>query len=180
MTPSEQDKVPILSQPLLTDEGYLNEACMNELAAFIKNMPETWERLKDEPEWNTPKWTTLSDIVGALANAAVGNYQGYPIGLDAVIGYTSACLKRDPRFKDMGGCWMGEVSLCDINKFLWDTLGDLQAFKNWNEKSVMGERWLCLSATLHQTCVIIRTERREFEAFNARFDAEQRAKHDAK
>jgi len=59
----------IIQQPLLTDEGYLNPACMNELTSAINNMPKTFDRLKGDDEWNNKKdqWTLKKDIVGAFA-----------------------------------------------------------------------------------------------------------------
>ena len=63
--------IDILSQPLLTEEGFINEACINELTAAINNIPPAHERLKDDLEWSTKRWTNLRDITGSLAFSAI-------------------------------------------------------------------------------------------------------------
>lgn len=64
----------MISQPFLTEEGFVNEACWKELCAAIKNMPKTHERLSGDPEWNTPKWTSYRDITANLAYWAVHQF----------------------------------------------------------------------------------------------------------
>jgi len=166
------DKIEMLNEPLLTDEGYLNEACINELEQAIRNTPETWERLAGEPEWNTPRVVTDVDIIGRLAGCAVRAFNGAPPNLSEVIDFAHACLLRGPfaESSDYGGFRMARLSLCDINRLLWEYLGDLKSFNDWNKVEVVGERWISLSALLHQVCIEIRNERRHNLAFDIQFE----------
>jgi len=171
------DKIEMLSQPLTTEDGFLNEACMNELAAAIRNMPETHERMADNPEWSTPWITSDVEILSKLAHCAVELWHGAPPDLEKVLGFTKACLASGP-FKgetDFGGegrSWfMTDLSLCQINKFLWDVLGDLPQFMAWNDDEVHKD-WVDVHALLRNTCVEIRNERRHRLAFDRKFEAE--------
>jgi len=169
------ENIEMLTQPLTTEDGYLNEACINELSALIINMPETYERLAGEPEWATPWIVSDCDILSNLARCAVQIWHGAPPDLVEVIGYVQACLKSGP-FKNetdytAGGrpFRMKRMSLCEINKFLWDVLGDLPQFMAWNDVK-QHELWVDVHALLHNVCIEIRNERRHKLAFNRKFD----------
>lgn len=169
------DDIHMLSQPLITEEGFLNEACMNELNAAINNMPETWERLANDPEWTERQWIFSSTISGYLANTAVRLYRKCPPNLVHIIDYVATCLYRD--FENREHCKdhddiMAQWSLCEINKMLWDILGDLAPFKEWNTEKVMGEKWLDLSAVLHNVCLDVRSEWRNNKRFDEAFERE--------
>ena len=172
--PKNMPKVQMLTQPLLTEEGFINEACLNELEAAINNMPETYERLAGEPEWNVPAWTGANEIVGLLARWAIQQASGVPPRLADVTGFAIAAINRDQRFVSWGDIGRyAELSLCNINRLLWDILRDLQAFNDWNEAEVMhplGLQWIDLSALLHNVCITLRNERREFAEFNSKFE----------
>lgn len=56
-----------------------------------------------------------------------------------------------------------------INKTLWDILGDLTLFQEWNTEEVMGENWLDLSAILHNVCLDVRSEWRNEKRFDEEF-----------
>lgn len=176
----------IIEQPLLTEEGFINEACMNELAAAIKNMPEAYDRLSGDPEWNTPRWTRWRHIVSGVAQWAIRNISDdrndeegktvlinspvFPPGLENVLGYLGTCLRKDKIFDELG---YANLSLCQINKMLHDILmEDGSVFVSWNTEETMGEAWLDLSALLHNACLSIRDERRDNDRFDARFKAE--------
>lgn len=174
-------QMQMISQPLLTEEGFVNEACINELNAAIKNMPETWERLANDPEWSKKEVVSLSELMGALGKWMIRQYSGVvPVGFNSVIGYANAVLKKSV-FKDVldpaHDYRSVYLSLCDINKLLWDTLGDLQAFKDLNDKDVVGEHWLDLGALLHNVCIDIRQSRRENADFDRRFKEEHEKEH---
>lgn len=165
----------IIEQPMLTEEGFLNEACMNELAAAINNMPETWERLAHDPEWNEKQWIFTSSISGYLANAAVRIYGKCPPNLVQIVDYVGVCLHKE--FKKREGIKnaydiMCQLTLCEINKMLWDILGDLSLFQEWNIKEVMGDNWLDLSAVLHYVCLNVRSEWRDNKRFDEAFERE--------
>ena len=86
----------IIQQPLLTDEGYLNPACMNELTYAINNMPKTFNRLAGDSEWDNKKdqWTSKQNIVGAFAMwACRQSPYGVPDGLENVCKYLNAALE---------------------------------------------------------------------------------------
>jgi hypothetical protein len=169
------DKIPMLTQPLTTEEGFLNEACMNELNAAILNIPETHKRLKDDPEWMTPQCISDIDILGALADSAIKCFGGAPPNLEAIVNYTKVEL-RTQLFKETCD---GEadrfrltyMSLCQINKFLWDILGELDIFIDWNDSNKY-KNWIDTSAVLHNVCIAVRNDRRHFVAFNEKFDRE--------
>lgn len=169
--------IQMLTQSLLTEEGFLNEACMNELEAAINNMPETYERLADDPEWTAPAWTGATEMVGLLARYAIQQSVGVPPRLADVIGFAHTAIARDQRFVSWGDSIgkYANISLCDVNRLMWDILRDLQPFNDWNKAEVMcplGLQWIDLSALLHNVCLSLRTERREFSAFNAKFEEE--------
>lgn len=166
------ENIEMLSQPLTTEEGYLNEACLRELEAAIKGIPESHTRLADNAEWATPWWVMDTEIVGQLAHWAIRQFRGVPPNLKEVLGYTLVCL-RDGPFKDADDSddvRCVSLSLCQINKFLWDVLDGLPQFVDWNSKDKYGDRFIDLSALLHNVCVGIRDERRHHLAFDQKFE----------
>jgi hypothetical protein len=169
-----RDDFHILSQPFLTEEGFVNPACMQELDAAIRNIPPTHERLAGDPEWSTPRVTYFREITGYLANWAVRQIgekdsTPFPPGLEKVIGYLSACIR--PKFDE---CGYTEMSLCDVSRMLHEILMEDKTFVSWNDENVL-KGWLDLDALVHNVCLSIREERRAFDAFNRRFDEERAA-----
>lgn len=174
MNPEDFDH--ILANPLLTEDGFLNEACLNELASAIKNMPKTYERCADDPEWSKKRITHYREITGGLAHWAVRQLGSgskdctlpFPPNLEKVVGYLHACIRK--KFDEFG--WT-DLSLCDISKMLYDILYEqnVSVFDEWNTKEVLGEHWLDLDALLHNVCLTIRQERREHDRFDAEFEA---------
>jgi len=159
---------------------------MNELSAVIKNMPETYDRLSGDPEWNTPRITRWRNIVAGLSTWAIRNIMDdrndedgkmvfmnspvFPPGLENVLGYLGTCLRKDKIFDELG---YAKLSLCQINKMLHDILmEDGSIFVSWNTEETMGKAWLDLSALLHNVCLSIRDERRDNDRFDAKFEAE--------
>jgi hypothetical protein len=173
------DKIEYLTQPLLTEEGFLNEACINELSAWINNFPKTYARsdLLEDPEWSQKKVTSVKEITGYFAQWAVRqeDFVGCPPNLEKIITHLDQSLRTDfakidkTRWGEMG---YGNFSLCEINKMLWDILGDLSIFQEWNTKECLGEHWLDLDALLHNVCLSIRDERRKNDEFNRKFEEE--------
>lgn len=190
MTDSPLDDIPMLPEPMFTEEGFENPNFMPALTAAINNMPESYERLANEPEWNTPRWTNYRDVVGALAQWAIRNIPDddrdddlnvimldsppFPPDLEKVLGYVSACLK--PQFMKLNTCdplvGCAKVSLCDINHMLHEilTIEEFAPFMAWNTEEAMGKGWLDLSALLHNTCLTIRDERRANDLFDKKFE----------
>lgn len=182
----------IISQPLMTDEGFVNPACLNELDAAIKNIPPTYIRLQDDSEWGNSKnmWTFKHDIVGAFAMwACRQSPYGVPDGLENVCKYLNAALQS------CGNGWknegMQECSLNNINKWLHEILMDqgVVEFNAWNERKsgkipdiqfvtrIDKKRnpdydFIDVHALLHNVCLTIRDERRISKAFNDKFNAE--------
>lgn len=173
-----EDRVHMLTQPLLTDEGFVNEACMNELSAAIKSMPESYDRLAGDPEWTTPHPVVCEDLVGLLASWAISQMQRVPPDLEKVCNYLHACLKRDPFTEVVMGYRMTNLSLCDVNRILWRHLEGLEAFDAWNEEAKVGANWIDLSALLHNVCISIRNNWRHSLAFNRKFEAESAAEQE--
>lgn len=174
----------VLEQPLLTQDGFLNPACLNELYSAIKNMPKTYDRLSSDPEWSTPRITHWRDIVGALSLWAIRNIPDYyrdretmeevwvsnapvfPPGLEKILGFLGSSIRS--QFDKTG---YAELSLCDISRMLYDILYNQQisVFNDWNNDEVMGPHWLDLDALLHCVCITIRDERRDNDRFDKKF-----------
>lgn len=166
-------EIPMLSQPLVTEEGFLNEACMNELASVISSIPKTYERLKSDPEWSMRYWTIDTHILGSLAKTAVELFNGCPPNLQEILEYLKVMLRRDIFTEKLeeDNFRMAELSLCEINKCLWDTIGELDMFVEWNNSDKY-ENWIDLDACLHGVCIQIRNERRHNHAFDCKFERE--------
>ena len=192
---NKKEEIEILSQPFLTDEGFVNPACMNELENHINNMPKTYERFSDDSEWTEKRWIFEEEIVGALANWAIRQSPYIiPDDLETVLKYTHHCLlielsklPQEDKMSD-GYRLMVKISLCDINKLLWDILDDFRPFLKWNESKnktnsiQFSSRYyteenpdndfIDLDALLHNVCVSIRDETRAFDKFNKEFEKE--------
>ncbi len=184
------DDIPMLPEPMLTEDGFENPNFGPALAAAINNMPETYERLANDPEWNTPRWTFYREVVGALAQWAIRNISddgrddeqnvimldspAFPPEFEKVLGYVSACLKS--QFMKLNTCdplvGCAKVSLCDINRMLHEilTIEEFAPFVAWNTEEAMGKAWLDLSALLHNVCLTIRQDRRANDAFDKEFE----------
>jgi len=164
-----KDDIPILSQPFLTEEGFINPACMAELEAAIRNTPPIHVRAANDAEWTTPRITTYREITGYLAQWAVRQIDEcdetpFPPGLEKVIGYLTACIR--PKFDQQG--W-AELSLCDISRMLHEILMEDKTFQSWNDAKVL-KGWLDLDALIGNVCRSIRDERRAFDEFSREFD----------
>jgi hypothetical protein len=181
--------IPILTNPLLTEDGFVNEACINELGAAIRNMPEIHTRCAGDPEWNTPGWTFLSNITGPFAMWAVRQSPyGCPDGLEGIVKYLTACLKTAFPWDNAG---MSHLTLRDISQTLHRILmvDPPAAFSAWNESKraptdeerFMNNRpadadFIDLHALLTNTVISIRDERRKNDAFDRKFEAEWAAR----
>jgi hypothetical protein len=124
----------MLTQPFLTEDGFVNPACMSELAAAIANMPRVHDRCANEPEWNTPRWTTRGDIVGSFAKYACRQSPyGCPSNLENVVKFLDAALRTAVKW-DVGG--MALVSLCDVSRLLYGILYEqgVSQFDDWNRR----------------------------------------------
>jgi len=159
----------MLSQPLLTEEGFVNEACINELNAAILNMPPDWERLKDKPEWSKKHYIHWRHITGYLAQWAVRQINDndstpFPPKLENVIGYLTACIR--PKFDNLG--W-SHLTLCEISKMLHGILMDTQIFLDWNDSKII-KGWLDLDALIRNVCISIRDEKHIQDIFDADFE----------
>jgi len=188
-------KIEMLSQPLLTEEGFLNEACMNELANAIKNLPKIHERTDRDAEWTTKRWLFKKHITKGLAKSAVSQSPySCPDNLEEVIKYLDACLEKEVDW-DVSG--MAELSLCDISKLLYDILYEqgFTYFDNWN-KSKKGDveiqfvsshdgprnpdyDFIDLDALLSNVCLDIRMERRANDKFDKEFEEEYGKENEA-
>ena len=183
-----EDKIDhILSQPLTTEDGFLNPACMNELGATLANMPKTHERLNGDPEWEKKHWIFVNYVTGYLAMWAIRQSPyTYPERLDEVIKYLDACLTLKANKEKMM-----EVSLCEINKMLYEILYEqgVEAFDNWNKckkgdtpdisftsrydgKKDPDYDFVDLDALLHNVCISLRNDFRKDDEFDRKFKEE--------
>ena len=174
MTPDELKKmgIPIYEEPMFTEEGFVNPVFE---AGFASAIEDAWadatRRCELDPEWNTPRWTHWREVVGYFTHWAVRQIEchdktPFPPGLEKMIGYLSACIR--PQFDKQT---MALLSLVDIERMLMEVLWPMETFQSWNDREVL-PGWLDLHALLRNVCCSIRNERREFDRFNARFDAE--------
>jgi len=170
----EEDFDYVLKNSLITEDGFLNEACWNELCSVIKNMPKTHERLADNLEWSKRRITNIREITGGLAYWAVRQIACYtadglmvPPNLEKVISYLHTCVCS--KFDNHG---LAELSLCDVSKMIHDILYEqgISCFDEWNTREIMGEYWLDLDALIHNVCLTIRDERRKNDEFDRRFE----------
>ena len=184
---NEDDFDEMLEEPLMTEDGSVNEACLNELDAAIHGMPKSYYRLANDEEWSTERWTNKRDILAAFAKSAT-MLSPYPCpdNLEAVIKYLDTCLNSGVEWDNFGA---NELNLCCINKLLYDILYDqgIEYFDDWNkpkknwrdsdfrcfdeaERNDPDYGFIDLDALLHNTCLDIRMERRAFDKFNAEFE----------
>ena len=185
-----KEDMDIISEPFLTEEGFVNEACMNELGKAIKNTPKTHERLAHDEEWTKKRWTFKHDITGSFAKWAI-RQSGYhcPSHLEQVVSYLSACLIKEVGWEEQH--YIAELSLCDINKLLYDILYEqgVSYFDDWNKPKkewretdydCLGEAerndpdygYIDLDALLRNVCLDIRDEKRRDDEFDKRFEEE--------
>lgn len=194
---SKQEKIEMLSQPLLTEDGFINPACINELENTIAKAPKTFERLADNKEWSTPRATFIKQIIAAFAsNAITLSPYTVPENLETILKYLDRCLTSEllKNGDNSGFDQMYNLSLCDINRLLYAVLYDLEQIKAWNEpknktadKIVFTSRdsakpdpdddFIDIGALFHNTCLTIRSERREFDRFDAEFEKNWQKKH---
>ena len=183
MTPNGTTPEPdeILEQPMFTDEGFVNQACLNELDGALDALPATHIRLAGNSEWSTPRITSKKEIMGAFSKyAVIQSPYAFPEKLENVLGYLYACLTSEFG-KDYFKAW----SLCDINRKLHEILMDEELFTEWNERKngkqgtgfsslefqpSPADDFIDLHALLHNVCLDIRMERRAFDAFNKKFE----------
>lgn len=197
--PNDNPDIHMISQPLMTKEGFINPACMNELTDAINNSPKDFVRLSQDDEWNSLKhqWTTKCQIVGAFAKwACRQSPYGVPDDLETVCKFLNVCLDNLVMWNEYG---MKEMSLCEINKLLHDILYEqgVTLFDDWNKckagetpdiiftSRYSGKRnpdhdFIDLNALLRNVCLDIRSERRENRAFDEKFNKEWEARNGSK
>jgi len=188
----KKSEIEILSQPLTTEDGFINEACMNEMVAVFKNMPPTYERLANDPEWYIKKdmWIFPQDIIASFAKSACRlSPYGCPDNLNEICGYLNATIHR---YFSWDKHHMIEASLCEINKALYDILYEqgISQFDAWNEpkrEPSQEERilnyddrdpntnFMDLDALFRNVCLDIRMERRANRVFDRNFQADWEA-----
>ena len=171
--------IPMLTQPLLTEDGYINQACMNELEQALLNAPPTYKRLLNDPEWTKKDWLFIDNIPGSLAKWAIRQCDTIPPNLETVLKFTLECFKifakQDKESIFLSDGIMVNWSLCEINEKLHACLMDLKYFKEWNDEQKL-KQWIDLDALLHNVCLDFRTERRENDRFETKFKMEQELK----
>lgn len=174
----------IIEQPLTTGEGYINPACIKELEQEITNMPKTYERCNNDPEWNRQRWIFVKDVTSYFAKWAISQSPyPYPENLENVVRYLHACLIRQA-----DKVQMMRLSLCQINKMLYEILYEqgIKDFDKWNQSKNPGpnitftsiydnkpnpdDDFIDLDALLHNVCISLRDEFRKNDAFDKKFE----------
>ncbi len=171
-------EIEMLTQPLTTEDGFINEACVNELEAVIKNMPDTAERMSGDSEWELPGHTFDKSIAGYLSNWIIQQSGGAPECLSNLINclltFMRAEVPKDlvAHISEQHSSLLLKVSLCQIASILETTLADIPDWCKLNDKDYMGAQdldWIDLDACIRNVCTSIRDERRHIEAFERGF-----------
>ena len=190
----DKEKIDFLTQPLLTEDGYLNEACINELKCAIHNMPKIHERSAGEEEWEEKHWIFRKEITSLLAKNAISQSTYiWPEKLEEVIKYLDACLRKsvDWEIQESENNAMTQLSLNDISKLLYNILYDqnFEPFDNWNKSKIdTGQEiqfvsgfdgpsradysFIDLDALLSNVCIDIRNRVRKDKEFDKKFEEE--------
>ncbi len=185
---SQFDEENTLKEPLSNSDGSLNQDCMAELSEVVANIPKAHDRLSIDPEWSAKRITSKKDILGGFVKYAVRQSPyDCPDHIQEVVLFLAKCLDRDVKWDDMGFAYL---SLCEINKLLYDILYEkgVSYFDAWNKSKITRSEdlfftsaysnhhpdtdFIDLDALLRNVCIDIRTDRREFDAFNKKFDEE--------
>lgn len=197
----ELKDIHMIEQPLLTEEGFINQAAINELEMAIKNMPPPHKRNSDDSEWTKKRWTFLHEITAGLAHWAIRQSPyACPDDLEAVVKFLEACLRREflklNHRKDATGI-MAEVSLCMISEWLHSILMSLPQVTAWNTAKDGDTReirytsregsdatgpdndFIDIGALFNNVCIGIRDERRKNDEFDRKFEEEQEKRNAA-
>jgi len=190
----KKEKIDILTQPLLTEEGYLNEACMNELKCVINNFPKPHERNNNDEEWVEKNWIFRKEIVSVFAMCAIRQSPYvWPDDLEKVVKYLDACLTKsvDWEIKESENDALTQLSLSDISKLLYSILYEqnFQPFDKWNKSKIDIDQeisfvsicdvpkqadydFMDLDALLNNVCITIRDKIRKDKEFDRKFEEE--------
>lgn len=168
------DEAYMLEQPLTTEDGFVNPACLAELKAAIKNIAKTYNRMAGNAEWSRKDITGVCDIVGAFISTAIEHARGVPPNIQEVAGFLHASLKTIDGVYDLAEDLPDflNISLVDINRELYERAYNLDMVRRWNDEEFMKTHectWIDLDALLHMTCVSIRNRRRHDRAFDVLF-----------
>lgn len=154
------------------------------LTAAIEGAAAVAERRTwDDPEWTEPRCTMLKEIVAAFlvgivrADAWFTDYT-LPPNLELVANLLSAAVIAKCGVADE----LTHLSLLDIQAFYREFIDGCAEVKAWNDYPGSGfvtrysatpaERtFIDLDALIQNACNFIRNDRREFDEFNADFDA---------
>ena len=153
--------------------------------AFDAAAQKSEERLWGDPEWTEQRWTHRKDIIRAFLVGVVnadGWFTGYtlPPNLETVA--NALCAAQVLKFK--GDDESVNVSLLDIEAFFREFINETPLCKEWNEFPGSGfvtrydatpkqRTFIDLDALIRNAAIHIRTDRRDFDRFNAEFDAKQ-------
>jgi hypothetical protein len=140
--------------------------------------------LRADPEWSTPRWVHVHELVQAFAVGVLRAdpwHKGYkvPPGFDGVINWIA--FKVQEEFKDKE---VVKLSLIEIKERFKRWGEEHPQFMKWNESPTPGtvvsivsrysvtpeERdFIDLGALVHNAALYIRTDRRENDRFEERF-----------
>ena len=171
-TPAHQD-IPIAS----LDAESINDA-IHEAGAIVAS------RLSRDPEWTTPRYRSLKDVLGAVAMWAVRQSPyACPDDLDRVL--CALAVAIGPRFPES---LPAQHSLLAIEAMLRDHLLPMPQVAAWNERKngrdgpgfcsafsepTPDDDFIDLDALVRNVAVQLRDEDRRWDAFNADFERSQ-------
>lgn len=180
------ENMEFLTQPLLTEEGFVNEACIDELKSVIKNSSKPYEKWKNDDEWNEKVGIFRQHITSYLAKWAIRQSPYVcPDGLCEVVCYLDVCLKKEVEWDHND---YADLSLNKINELLYSILYEqgFSIFDSWNKPKkggveiVFSSRYssgpdpdydfIDLDALLRNVCIDIRDERRIHKKFDEEFE----------
>lgn len=139
-------------------------------------------RLWDDAEWTTPRFTILKDVVKAFAVGVIQAdawFVGYSLPPNFEVVCNSLCGAVETKFSKEDG---KEISLLDIQAFYREFIDATPPCREWNDfpgesfvsrySSMPTERtFIDLDALVQNACNCIRNDRREFDRFDAEFEA---------
>lgn len=115
------------------DEATIRSKAKNEL----DNMSPPYEAYQNDSEWTTKEMTFLTEILGSFSKYAI-QLSPYvmPDKLEVVVKYLEACLKRSYNWEVIEGKYWAKLSLCEINKMLYEILESFNVVVDWSKPRV--------------------------------------------
>lgn len=123
----------VVDMPLKEDGTPDGEAFNHALTEAFASFPPIWERLKDRPEWSTPKWLGHKQVAGHVACGIVQACMGtseVPEDMTGLIRFIMHELEHHEHLERIDTIF--KASLCQLAKFLTLRLEEHKGFHEAN------------------------------------------------